>query len=78
MRNFEEWLLEHNKMSNSSAYKYARAINIISDDMIREEVIKNSLYSYSNLQELDIAIEKIVENRFFIDKNLTGHNMYSS
>lgn len=77
MDEFEKWLLK-NKMSASSAYKYSRAINTISGEMIAEGIIENNLYNLRGICDLDIVINRILSNNKFEIKNNTGHYMYSN
>jgi hypothetical protein len=82
IKEFEEWLVVRNKnsgstLSVSSAYKYARAIKTISDDMITNGLFDKIFYTNSSLQELKVDIALIKNNDFFISKNKIGHNMYS-
>lgn len=82
IREFEEWLIGNEKtpgrnLSKSSAYKYARAINTISQDMIKVGLFEGSFYTNSSLQEIKKDITCIKNNKFFISKNQIGHNMYS-
>lgn len=74
---FSQWMRKHTALSDSSIYKYAHAVNTISDEMLGLKVILKSL-SQMNLIELDIAIANILNNSHFIHKNNTGNNMYSN
>ncbi|SDO58254.1 5-methylcytosine-specific restriction enzyme B [Paenibacillus sp. yr247] len=82
-KEFDVWLVSSrnkrygNTLSASSAYKYSRAINTISEDMIKIGLLERSLYTINSLHDLERGIERIKENEFFISKNSTGHNMYS-
>jgi hypothetical protein len=72
---FQIWLTI--KTSESSAYKYSRAINTISDWMIAEEVIEQNIYTITSGKELAETTERIKSYKCFINKNKVGHNMYS-
>ena len=79
---FEKWLLVKNDskmktLSTSSAYKYSRAINSISKDMLENGVINKSLYNVVSSTECNKLVNEIKNSTFFIEKNYTGHNMYS-
>lgn len=82
IKEFEEWLIGNEKtpernLSKSSAYKYARAINTISQDMIKEGLFEGSFYTNSSLQAIKKDITCIKNNKLFISKNQIVHNMYS-
>ncbi len=68
---------KNSQLSDNSIYKYTRAINTISKDMIEKKILNKSLLDM-NLVEMDIAILNILNNEFFIKKNSTGNNMYSN
>ena len=80
---FEDWLNEiytmknGTKVTDSTVFKYVRAVNTISKEMNEEGLIDKSLESME-LVELDLAIELILNNQRFIDKDKTGHGMYSN
>jgi hypothetical protein len=82
-KKFKAWLVEHRHQKNgknlsvSSAYKYARAINTISEDMINAGVLEQNLYNITFTNELIDVIYRIKGNVFFQNKNSIGHNMYS-
>lgn len=82
LNEFEDWLVSKDKksgntLSASSAYKYARAIKTISDDMIKIGLLEKKFYVNNSMQELKKDIERIKNNDFFFSKNNIGHNMYS-
>lgn len=82
IKEFENWLLFKVKkngvtLSASSAYKYARAIKTISDDMIEIGLLDRKFFVNNSIQELRSDIQRIKSNDFFIRKNNSGHNMYS-
>ena len=77
IKEFAAWMKENSFLSDSSVYKYSRAINTISNDMIAKGVITESLLIMSALQ-LDRAILLILKDEDFIIKNTTGNNMYSN
>lgn len=82
IKDFEDWLFGNSNtpgrnLSKSSAYKYARAINTISQDMIKEGLFEGSFYTNGSLHEIKRDITSIKKNKFFISKNQIGHNMYS-
>ena len=77
LKDFSGWMLRNSTLSDSSIYKYKRAVNTISNEMLERKVIPKSLIDM-NLVELDIAISVILNNEYFIHKNTTGNNMYSN
>lgn len=74
---FSEWMTQNSDLSESSVYKYKRAVNTVSNDMIEQKVVNKSLFDM-NLVELDIAIYNILDNPIFIEKNSRGRRMYSN
>jgi len=64
-------------LSDSSIYKYTRAVNTISKEMLDAHIIHKSLLNMSRI-ELDLAIIDILQNDRFIKKNSVGNNMYSN
>lgn len=75
---FQSWLKKSSiTLSDSSIYKYSRAVKNISDDMFDKKVINKSLFEMG-LLELDISIANILKNNFFVAKNKKGNNMYSN
>ena len=65
------------KLSDASIYKYMLAVGNISKDMQSENVITKELIEM-NLAELDTVIPIILNNKYFIEKNTRGNNMYSN
>lgn len=74
---FSKWMSQATTLSDSSIYKYASAVNTISQEMISLGVISKPLYEMG-LSELDIFIPMILSNPEFIAKNTRGNNMYSN
>ena len=74
---FSEWMHINSKLADSSIYKYTRAINTISKEMIEKGIIYKSLLEM-NCVELDVAILNILKNDYFLQKNTTGNHMYSN
>lgn len=77
LHNFSIWMSDNSTLSESSIYKYTRAVNTISNEMLDEHVIYKSLLSMNRI-ELDLAILDILQNERFIKKNSVGNNMYSN
>lgn len=74
---FSAWMDENTKLSDSSIYKYTRAVNTISNEMEIKGVIPRNLLSMSSLQ-LDVYIPLILHDVDFVSKNTRGDNMYSN
>lgn len=77
LHDFSIWMSENSTLSESSIYKYTRAVNTISNEMLDEHIIYKSLLSMNRI-ELDLAIIDILQNEQFIKKNSVGNNMYSN
>lgn len=77
IKEFAKWMKENSTLSDSSIYKYSRAINTISKDMMSKGIISESLLEMSPLL-LDRALAIILLDEDFVLKNTTGNNMYSS
>lgn len=75
--NFQIGMIRNSNLSESSVYKYKRAVNTVSNEMLEREVVNKSLFNM-NLVELDIAVYNIFENPLFIEKNTRGNHMYSN
>ena len=74
---FTLWLRQNTALSDSSIYKYSRAVDTISREMNECGVVSKSLREMRSL-ELDVAIHSIMKNQQFIDKNIRGNHMYSN
>jgi len=74
---FSTWMGNNSTLSDSSIYKYTRAVNTISKEMLDAHIIHKSLLNMSRI-ELDLAIIDILQNDRFIKKNSVGNNMYSN
>lgn len=74
---FALWLRQNTTLSDSSIYKYSRAVDTISREMNKCGILNKSLREMHTL-ELDIAIHSIMKNQQFIDKNMRGNHMYSN
>jgi len=77
LEEFSTWMRENSLLSDSSVYKYTRAVNTISDEMKERGVITESLLAMSAFQ-LDIFVPLILHDPDFVTKNRTGNNMYSN
>ena len=77
LEEFSAWMRENSTLSDSSVYKYTRAVNTISNEMKEKGVITESLLAMSVLQ-LDVFVPLILHDPDFVAKNKTGNNMYSN
>ncbi len=77
LHNFQNWMRSNTDLSENSIYKYTRAFNTISREMLAINFLKKELTNM-DLVELDFAIATILSHPQFIDKNTRGNNMYSS
>ena len=77
LEEFSAWMRENSTLSDSSVYKYTRAVNTISNEMKEKGVITESLLAMSALQ-LDIFVPLILHDPDFVAKNKRGDHMYSN
>ena len=77
LEEFSAWMRENSTLSDSSVYKYTRAVNTISNEMKEKGVITESLLAMSVLH-LDIFIPLILHDPDFVAKNKRGDHMYSN
>ena len=77
LEEFSAWMRENSTLSDSSVYKYTRAVNTISNEMKEKHVITENLLAMSVLQ-LDVFVPLILHDPDFVSKNKTGNNMYSN
>lgn len=77
LENFSEWMNGNTALADSSIYKYTRAVNTISNEMLEQGIIYKSLLEMSSI-EFDIAMMIILSNEVFVRKNSVGNNMYSN
>lgn len=75
--NFSIWMKQTTGLSDSSIYKYSRAVINVSKDMYSIGVISKPLTDMNTI-ELDLAIQIILNNPTFVEKNTRGNNMYSN
>lgn len=75
--NFSEWMNENTTLADSSIYKYTRAVNTVSNEMLEQGIIYKTLLEMSSV-EYDIAMLNILNNEVFMRKNSVGNNMYSN
>ena len=65
IKEFAGWMKENSTLSDSSIYKYSRAINTISKDMMSKGIISESLLEMSPLL-LDRALAIILLDEDFV------------
>ncbi len=75
--NFSLWMKQTTGLSDSSIYKYSRAVISVSKDMYSIGVISKQLTDMNTI-ELDLAIQIILNNPTFVEKNTRENNMYSN
>lgn len=75
--NFNEWLHKNTNLSDSSIYKYSRALLTVSKEMRAKEVIAKPIEEMEKV-ELDLAISLILFNPDFLAKDKRGNKMYSN
>ena len=73
---FPEWLKITSNLSERSIYKYSRAVNTISNEMLAEHVISKPI-SEMETYEIDLAMALILRTQSFVVKDTTGNRMYS-
>jgi len=84
IKEFEKWLMtctdtkKGHRLSDSTAYKYSRAIKTISKDMLECGVINVDLLNIKDRLELSKVILKIKDTDDFVTKNERGNKMYSN
>ena len=77
LHNFSTWMSNNSGLSESSIYKYTRAVNTVSNEMLEEGIIHKSLLNMNRI-EFDLAFIDILQNERFKKKNSVGNNMYSN
>lgn len=77
IQDMADWMKENTSLSDSSIYKYSRAVNSVSKEMLEKGVIPTDLFSMSQLQ-VDIFVPLVLADKDFVEKNRTGNNMYSN
>ncbi|MDD2484480.1 MAG: HNH endonuclease [Eubacteriales bacterium] len=77
VNDFSDWMKTNSKLSDSSIYKYSRAMNTISNEMLELGVIPKSIFEMNRV-EIDLAMTGILCNSYFSAKNEKGNNMYSN
>ena len=75
---FEEWMTLRG-LSRSSVLKYAGALNgVLTDWAKQNSIISGSLTDITNADEFRLVSEQIKELPIFLERNSTGHTMYSN
>jgi hypothetical protein len=73
MDKFKNWMINSLGKSETTARKYAGAIDNISEEYLNGK----NLYNIKSFLEVESEIDYIFNLRDFQAKNKTGHNMYS-
>lgn len=75
---FRSWMLKNTNLALSTVEKYTAAINSISDDLSRKNILEFSLFKTSD----PVLVEEINNKYFYVrefkDKDEKGNRMYSS
>ena len=74
---FSEWLEANSDLSSNSCDKYVRAVKQISKEMQEKGTISLPLYSIKNSNTFKEIMDKIFQDKDFIEKNGRGNRMYS-
>lgn len=78
MTSFEQWMKSKN-LSDSTILKYAGAINgVLSEWAVTADIITDSISSISDLSQFVLVADSISNLPVFLDRNATGHTMYSN
>ncbi len=77
LEEFGKWMEQNTQLSHSSIYKYKRAVNTMSKEMMKANTIHKCLFDMNRF-ELDIGINSIFQDPKFIAKNEKGRRMYSN
>jgi hypothetical protein len=75
---FIMWLKENVRLADSTISKYANAIETISVELVKYDVIKGSLYNISNSSMLESLAMKYLAIPEYSDKDARGNRMYSN
>lgn len=75
---FEEWLIKIEGKSEATAAKYRGALaGRLSTMANHNGLTNNNLLKINNIDEFNSIKVKLIKNNDFIQRNYTGHNMYS-
>ena len=74
---FSDWLKTNSELKPESCAKYVRAVKQISKEMEEKGVISLPLYSIKSSNAFKETMDKILEDKDFIEKNERGNRMYS-
>jgi hypothetical protein len=76
--NFNEWM-KSTGLSDTSVRKYFSAIKgPLSDWAFKENIIQGNILKITNKSKFDAVAIKIKKLPIFVERNTTGHSMYSS
>lgn len=78
MAYYVKYLKEIRKVSDSTVRHYQQALRYISDFLVKQKKIKQSIYEIQNIDELEIIREYLYTDPAFIDLDTRGHRMYSA
>lgn len=74
---FEEWVILKQKRSESTAYKYSRAIVTIMNELYEETGIRYDFYKMSNISDVERGLKHYLLIPKFSEKDERGNRMYS-
>lgn len=75
---FIKWLEDNVRLAGSTISKYANAIETISVELVKYNVMQGSLYNISNPSMLESLAIKYLAIPEYSDKDSRGNRMYSN
>lgn len=78
MTYYVKYLKEIRKVSDSTVKHYQQALRYISDFLVKQGKIKQSIYEIQNIDELGGIREYLYNNPAFTALDMRGHRMYSA
>ncbi len=75
---FNQWMQTQTNLSESSMYKYSRAIRKISNDLVKLDLVYSSLEEITDNADLTRLKEKYFSIKEFKDLDKRGNQMYSA
>lgn len=74
---FEEWITTVKGKTESTAFKYSRAIVTIMNELYEETGIRYDFYKMSNISDVERGVEHYLSISKFSEKAERGNRMYS-
>ncbi len=75
---FIRWMKSNSKLSNTTIVKYANAINTISTELSKYNMLEEDLFKINNPSQVEEMIEKYFSIPEFEEKDIRGNRMYSN